>query len=299
MKIYVKSDRNIHKSSYNMYYAGMKPADIFDVEDLGTTIGNQHVFYVQNPNNTWGYYWGKLPGDNLNLFGEWALPLESLGIDADRYSSDSDVINAVNDKLRSYIYNSKIATELFDQLNIVPDELDWSVSCADSIVIKDDDIGRIGEIHSVRSNIKDSAIFIPGVGAVRYLLEHDMPISDDIKRSRAMHDIKEHDAYMKRIETAKATPYPYGINDELAEAIHELYKFIVKQGLGYSSTLEEAKEYVESKTINYRRSSRYGREDVANQINMLFDWAETNSITPQKLIIIAKQVYDLYLDKHR
>lgn len=299
MKIYVKAAKESYQLPYNYGYAGLKPTKYMDVSILGSTIGRKCVFYVQNPNNTWGYFWGEAPKTTLNLFGEFAMRLtpgpsyeSSLGLDISNLSSDSQIINAVNARLLEFV-NNDIADTFADIFSI-----DWA-SCEWKAFSHCIGINVPGVGDFVIYDTAGAGNFVPQPNVFIYMIENDISIPDTVKKFVTYKEAVDHIAYKDKIRKVKATPYPEGITDEVADAIYEFHKFIYREKLGNASNLESAEDFIKDRTINNTRSSRYKDDRIANKINILFDWAENNNITPQKLVTLSNKVYKMYLDKGR
>jgi len=131
-KDYVTCDRERYESGYSTWYGGDNPSEAI-VEVLGKSIGNMDVFYVEvfpngNRPTYQGYYVGEAPRNgSINNFGAWAWNIEEVfGIDASQYSSDMQIINAVNDAFMKYVDDPR-SQETFEEVDVDPLAESWYI----------------------------------------------------------------------------------------------------------------------------------------------------------------------------
>lgn len=285
MKRYIRSDREVLPGEFNYWYAG-KPASPTSTEILGTTIGGLDVFQVFINGEDQGYFWGEAPRrSNINIFGEFALRLErDLGIHVSPYDSDAKIVSAVESIARKAV-NDPRSQALFRYFGIDPSRSKWKVALARYIWIE-----GLCELSS-----SDLTHFVPTEHGTTLILESNEPVDPKIDISKYEGLSKQLIRHMKSQERLAAQEYPYNADDNVAEAIHELQSLIVKKKLGDASTLEEAEDFLISKSIENRRSPKYQSAKVANDIQILFDWAHENGLSVNKLISAARKIYRIWL----
>lgn len=287
MKKLIRAARDIYEGEAG--YLGKKhPAT---VEVLGEVAGHMKVFQVFVDGVDEGYWCGSVPepSGNFAFWGEWAIDVKkAFGFDFSN-ASDSEILKTVNQRLME-IVNDPRSQALFDYLNIDPLDYEWEYY-----------LSRYLEIPGVgRTNAwQGFTHFIPLESVVRKMLESGSQIDPDIDIPKGMiKDIKQYDRRKAREMKLASQEYPLNADDDVVEGIHDLKKFIIDQTLGYSDTLEDAESFVRSKTVDYRRSSRYKDPEAEKHIQDVFDWAETNNLSVHDLISYARKIYKLWLAKH-
>lgn len=285
MKRLIRADREIFPGEYNYWY-GNRPSSPTSTEILGTTIGGLEVFQVYIDGKDLSYFWGNAPKNkNINIFGEFAFNLEKdLGIKITHNDSDSQIVAKVESIARSAVEDTR-SQALFDYLNIDPLSIQWKVA-----------LGRYIWIENLcELSIKDPTHFVPTSYVITQMLESGDSIDPNIDLSPNLEEAKEYLRSKKANERLASQEYPYGATDDVVEAIHELQNLIVKKNLGGASTLEEAEDFVISKSIEYKRSPKYQDPKVENDIRVLFDWAFENNLSVDNLISAARKIYKIYM----